>query len=111
MKNCPVCGKSDQVRSSRSSGFFEKRLLRRLGIHPFRCRLCRSRFFRFSLKPRRVKRPLPEENFKKPKLPTPENVDSFEEVVAEIRRAERKAASEKASPDSAGKVRTASRMG
>jgi hypothetical protein len=41
---CPGCGSKD-VRCSRSDGLLSS-LLRRLVLHPFRCRSCRKRFFR-----------------------------------------------------------------
>ena len=110
MKNCPVCGTPEHVRCSRSKGSFEKKFLRQLFIHAFRCRKCRSRFFRFSLKPQRVRRSTLNDNFQKTDLPMPDSGESFEKVVEEIRRAEQElTASKEASP--AKKVRTYSRVG
>lgn len=41
---CPGCGSKD-VRCSRSDGLLSS-FLRKLVLHPFRCRSCRKRFFR-----------------------------------------------------------------
>ncbi len=45
-KKCPRCG--GEARRSHKHGFFQKAILRPLGIHPFRCRDCGNRFYRFS---------------------------------------------------------------
>ncbi len=46
MKTCPRCGKN--AHRSQSRGLIEKKVLKPLRIHPYRCRDCRLRFYRFS---------------------------------------------------------------
>jgi len=46
MKICPNCGKKAQ--RSQRRGLVEKKLLKPLRIHPYRCGECGLRFFRFS---------------------------------------------------------------
>ncbi len=46
MKICPRCGKN--ANRSQSRGLIEKKVLKRVRIHPYRCRDCGLRFYRFS---------------------------------------------------------------
>jgi len=46
MKTCPRCGKTSH--RSQSRGLIEKKVLKPLRIHPYRCRDCGLRFYRFS---------------------------------------------------------------
>jgi len=46
MKKCPRCG--GEGRRSHHHGVFQKTILQLIRIHPFRCRDCGNRFFRFS---------------------------------------------------------------
>lgn len=45
---CSACGQEGLVRRVSREGFLEKYILSLCGIKPFECRLCRSRFLRFS---------------------------------------------------------------
>ncbi len=47
MKKCPHCG--GEARRSHKHGFLQRAILKPLGIRPFRCRDCGTRFYRFSL--------------------------------------------------------------
>ncbi len=42
---CPKCGSAYLHRSKRR-GFIERSLLTRVSVYPFRCELCRCRFYR-----------------------------------------------------------------
>lgn len=46
MKICPRCGKN--AHRSQSRGLIEKSVLKPIRIHPYRCRDCGLRFYRFS---------------------------------------------------------------
>ena len=52
MTKCPNCKTTEHVRSSEGREVLDG-LLGFLGMHPFRCEVCRTRFFRFS-KPRQA---------------------------------------------------------
>ncbi|MDA2923078.1 hypothetical protein MYX65_00225 [Acidobacteria bacterium AH-259-L09] len=92
---CPVCKKED-VRLTHAKGFLEKKVFRLIMLRPYRCRMCRSRFYRFSLQdgarsPKRAKRrkeKAEEEQFGHFLKPADEK--EFRELIAEIAEAERK---------------------
>ncbi len=101
---CPRCGKEGDVRPASAKGLIEKSLLARFHIHPFRCLHCRSRFRRFSWDPDIVGKsggqdsesasPTRRDNTTsrgpesdQPKFEESQG-DSFEAVIAEVRKAE-----------------------
>ena len=95
-RRCPVCGK-ENVRKTRTKGFIEADLLSIIRLCPYRCRDCRNRFYRFSLRnglhsTRRVKQRKRKtgghESFSQ--FLSPMDEKEFRELIVEIGEAERK---------------------
>ena len=92
---CSIC-KSKDVRPAHAKSFLEANVLAWVGVRPFRCESCRNRFYHFSLqngqdhsKPgRQRRRRRREEIF--PQSLNPSDEQEFQELIARIRRDERK---------------------
>ncbi len=93
LRRCPVCRAVSGHRQTHPRGFWESRIFPLLGLRPFRCEFCRSRFLRFggngSLQPpaaRRRKR----RRSATPELAAPADNTDFKELIREIRDEETK---------------------
>lgn len=84
---------------ARGEGFVERRVYPLVFLRPFRCRLCRARFYRFSLQNgsravRRQKRKKAgrdeNETQKFAAFLKPQDDKEFQQLIKEIREAERK---------------------
>lgn len=94
LRTCPVCKAAGFHRQTHPRGYWEAQVFSRLGLRPFRCSQCRSRFLRFGrsgdlppLEPRERKRrkAVETQDF----LPS-EDDRNFEELIRDIRTAEKK---------------------
>lgn len=96
MKSCPDCKQSNSVRAARPHGAWEKRVFRWLGFKPFWCSSCARRFVRFQLGSGRVRRSRKQEPTQEqlPNLTAAEENSGFQELIRDIREAERKMAAE-----------------
>ena len=71
-------------------------MLALVGVRPFRCQICRNRFYHFSLQNRQgyikpVRQRKGRSRAKKPQLPLkPSDEEQFIELITKIRRDERK---------------------
>ena len=90
--HCPFCKQKD-VSRTRGKGFLEESVFPLIKLRPYRCRLCRRRFYRFSLE-NGIKRP---KGVRKKKTPTteqaadafsPSDEKEFRELIARIRESE-----------------------
>ncbi len=99
MKTCPICKKANDVRHSRSSGFFERGVRRVFFLRAFRCSKCESRFYRFSWHNefRHREESNLDEPITAPSLQSSQDRKDFEELVRVIREAEHQ--SERSSPE------------
>lgn len=91
MKTCPRCGKN--AHRSQRRGLVEKKLLKPLRIHPYRCHDCGYRFYRFG--PHSHKRvsgghtaiPPPDETRRR----KPKDKHDYQKLVTTLREGEKKA--------------------
>lgn len=94
---CSVC-ESEDVRPTDGQSFVEKKIFPLVRLWPYRCRNCRSRFFRFSLqngdglpsrkRVKRRKKKAQEKQF--PEFFSPPDEQDFRELIAEIAKEEEK---------------------
>ncbi|MDA2932705.1 SPOR domain-containing protein [Acidobacteria bacterium AH-259-D05] len=93
---CPVCKRKEDIRLTHARGFLEKKLFPLILLRPYRCRMCRSRFFRFGRwdglgKVQRAKQAegkAQEQQFEQFLKPSDDR--EFRELIAEIAEAERR---------------------
>ena len=94
-QQCSVCRKED-IRPTHAEGFLEKKVFRLIMLRPYRCRMCRSPFYRFSLQDEAgsrkrangKKRKGQEEQFGQ--FLKPADDKGFNELIAQIAEAEKK---------------------
>lgn len=95
LRKCPVCKATAFHRPTRARGFWETRIFTVVGLRPFRCAKCGARFLRFS----HQGDPPPEQTMNRRKKRQPadaseflpaEDDRNFEELIRDIRAAERK---------------------
>lgn len=93
--HCPSCKQKDAGRT-RASGFLEETVFPLVRLRPYRCRLCRHRFYRFSFengakRPKRVRKrkesPAAEHDSR---ALAPSDEREFRELVAQIHEAEKR---------------------